>query len=327
MAKKRIASLLKLLISLGLLALLSRVIDWGQAWASLRSMRWPLFAGAFLLFQATQLIRSYRWRALLDALETRVPISRLLYLYYVGTFFNTFLPSGFGGDAVKMYELGHYSHRPSEAIGTVLVDRLAGIIVSLAMGVLAWPFAYRALPLREAVFVLVVSCGGLFAAWLLFQRTLADRLLRYAPAQVRGWLERLYLAVHTCGTRALRKALAISVLFNLVLFAMNYLLALALGQEIPFAYFVAFMPIISLSMLIPSVGALGTREGAYVLLFGAAGVPDHVAIAMSLAFYLVNVLTGIVGAALYAIAAVSGLTPRAPAKKEPDGSFDRRAGL
>lgn len=326
MARNRLASLLKLLISLGLLALLSRVIDWRQAWASLRGMRWALFAAAFSLFQVTLLIRSYRWRTLLDALETHVPIPRLLYLYYVGTFFNTFLPSGFGGDAVKMYELGRYSHRPSDAIGTVLVDRLAGIVVSLALGVLAWPFAYRALPLREAVFVLAVSCGGLLAAWLLFQRKLADRLMRYTPAKVRGALERLYLAVHTCGTRALRRALGISVLFNLVLFGMNYVIALALGQEIPFTYFVAFMPIISLSMLIPSVGALGTREGAYVLLFGAAGVPDHLAIAMSLAFYLVNVLTGIIGAVLYAGAALPGLAPRS-STKEPDGSFGRRSGL
>jgi hypothetical protein len=326
MPKNRIANLLKILISLGLLALLSRLIDWNQAWASLRGMSLPLFVGAFLLFQTTLLIRSYRWRALLDALGTRVPILRLLYLYYAGAFFNTFLPSGFGGDAVKMYELAHYSRRPSEAIGTVLVDRLAGIVVSLAMGVLAWPFAYRAVQPREAIFVLVISCGGLLGAWLLFRRSLADRVLHYAPNKVRSWMERLYNAVHTCGTQALRKALAISVLFNLVLFAMNYAIALALGQQIPFAYFVAFMPIISLSMLIPSVGALGTREGAYVLLFGAAGVPGHVAIAMSLAFYLVNVLTGIIGAALYATAALTGLGAR-PITKESDGPVDRRPGL
>jgi hypothetical protein len=62
-------------------------------------------------------------------------------------------------------------------------------------------------------------------------------------------------------------------------------------------------------MLIPSVGALGTREAAYVLLFGMAGVAEPVAIAMSLGFYLSNVLTGVVGAGLYAVDALAGLRP------------------
>ena len=63
-------------------------------------------------------------------------------------------------------------------------------------------------------------------------------------------------------------------------------------------------------MLIPSVGALGTREGAYVLLFGSTGVDEPLAIALSLSFYLVNVMTGAIGAILYAGSAVSGLRTR-----------------
>ncbi len=322
--KNRLINLLKLLVSLGLLALLSRLVDWRAAWEVLKAMHWGYLGLAFLLFQVTFLLRSYRWRALLDALDTHVPIPRLLYLYYVGGFFNTFLPSGFGGDAIKMYELGRYSHRPSEAVGTVLVDRLAGIIVLLAMGILAWPFVYRDLPAREATFVLGVSCAGLVASWVLFQRRLVEWLLKFLPKRVGAPLGRLYTAIHTCGTRALWKSLAISVLFNLVLFTMTFVIAIALGQRIPFIYFVAFMPIISLSMLIPSVGALGTREGAYVLLFGLANVPQHVAMAMSLGFYLVNVLTGVIGAVLYAIAAAKGMgVPRG--KEAVDGSVDRRA--
>lgn len=103
------------------------------------------------------------------------------------------------------------------------------------------------------------------------------------------------------------KALGVSVVFNLILFLMNHMVALALDTSIPFLYFVAFMPVVSLSMLLPSFGALGTPEGAYVLLFGTAGVSEPVAIAMSLAFYLINVLTGLVGGVLYAINALSGL--------------------
>ena len=101
--------------------------------------------------------------------------------------------------------------------------------------------------------------------------------------------------------------MAVSALFNITLFGLNYFIAKALGVDIPFMYFVAFMPVLSLSMLLPSVGALGTREGAYVLLFGMAGVSQPIAMAMSLSFYLISVLTGGIGAVLYAIEAVAGL--------------------
>ncbi len=330
--KNRLLNLAKLLVSVALLALIFRLIDPRQALASLRGMDWRFYAAAAVLFQLTLFIRSYRWRALLDALDTHVPVRRLLYLYYVGTLFNTFLPSGFGGDAVKMYELNRYSRRPSEAVGTVLVDRLAGIIMLFVMGLVAWPWVRQALPPREGYFLLLVSAGGLVATALFFQRRLMARLLRLLPKFVRSKVEALYTAIYTCGTQALWKALAISTLFNLVLFGVNYYLARALGVRLPLLYFAAFMPILSLSMLIPSVGALGTREGAYILLFGAAGVPQHVALAMSLAFYTINILTGAIGAALYAIVALRDLRTRASRiaaeeKESTDGSIDRRAGL
>lgn len=297
--KSRLFALLKVLISAGLLYLLFRTFDLQQSWSALRGMDLRLLVVAFALFELTLLVRSFRWRFLLDALGVAVPIHRLVYLYYVGTFFNTFLPSGFGGDPVKMYELARYSQRAPESVGTVLVDRLTGIVMLFVMGLLAWPWVYRTLPRDAAVFVLAASLFGLGAVWLFFQERLAERVLARMPQRFAGKVRSLYTAVHTCGTAALWKALGASAVFNLLLFAMNYFIARALGAQVPLLHIIVFMPILSLSMLLPSVGALGTREGAYVLLFGAAGVSEPIALAMSLSFYVINVATGVIGALLY----------------------------
>lgn len=305
--RKHLFDLAKVLISGILLFALFRAFDFKASIAALGAMEWGYFIIALLLFQLSLLLRSFRWRFLLDALSVHVPLHRLLYLYYVGSFFNTFLPSGFGGDAVKMYELARYSRRASESVGTVFVDRLAGITMLFIMGLLAWPLTYNKLPPREAMLLLVASVGGLFAAWLLFRQEWIGRLLRLLPKRLAGKVQSLYEAVHTCGVQALWKALAVSALFNLALFGLNYALALALGVRVPFWVVVAFMPVLSLSMLLPSVGALGTREGAYVLLFGAAGVPQPVAMAMSLAFYVINVITGVIGGLLYATASLAAM--------------------
>jgi len=305
--RKRLFSLLKVALSLGLLLLLFHLFDLSESWAALQQMDLFYFAGAFALFLLTMVLRGLRWRFFLNALQVPVPLHRLVYLYLAGTFFNTFLPSGFAGDAGKAYELARYSHRGSDSLSTVLMDRLSGLVVLFITGLLALPFTYRTLPQGEVILLLVASGGGLIATWVLFQERLAHRVLKVVPGKLRGKLESFYQAIHTCGTQALGKALAISLVFSGVLFLMNYLIALALDTRIPFLYFVAFMPVLSLSMLLPSFGALGTREGAYVLLFGRAGVSEPVAIAMSLTFYLINVITGLIGGALYALNALGGL--------------------
>ncbi len=313
--KNRLFSLIKLTVSAGLLVLLFTLFDVGEAWDALRQMRPVYMVAAFCLFQATLLLRSVRWKLLLKALSIDVPLGRLLHLYYVGTFFNTFLPSGFGGDAVKMVELARYSRKSSASIGTVLVDRLTGIIVLFVMGLVAWPFAHRSLPQRESLILLAASAGGLLASWLLFRRRLVAPLLHRLPQRVAVRLESLYDAVHTCGTGALWQAIGVSVAFNLVLFTIHYAVAMALNVQVPLLYFVVFMPLLSLSMLLPSVGALGTREGAYVLLFGIAGVAEPMAIAMSLSFYILNVLTGLIGSVLYALEALVGLRPAGTSRR------------
>ncbi|MGM0399883.1 MAG: lysylphosphatidylglycerol synthase transmembrane domain-containing protein [Chloroflexota bacterium] len=299
--KNKIYSLIKLTISIGLLLLLFTLFDFRESWEALRGMDYRYFGLAFLLFQSGLVIRSFRWHFLLDAVQVSVPIHRLLYLYYVGEFFNTFLPSGLGGDAVKMYELARHSQKRSEAVGTVFLDRVAGLVVLSAMGLAVLPLAPKSLPQQQIVVLGLASLMGLAGPWLLLQRRLAERIIGVMPNILRHKAQSLYDAVHTSGTHALWKALLVSIPFTIILFALNFSLALGLGIEIPFFYFVIFMPLLSLTLLLPSVGALGTRETAYVLLFGSAGISEPMAIALSLSLYFITACSGIIGALLYAL--------------------------
>lgn len=305
--KNKIYNLLKLIISVGLLLVLFTLFDFRESWDALRGMDYRYFGLAFILFQGGLVIRCFRWRFLLDAVQVPVPIHRLLYLYYVGEFFNTFLPSGLGGDAVKIYELARHSHKSSEAIGTVFLDRIAGLVVLSAMGLTVLPMVQRSIPQQQIFILGFASVIGLAGPWLMLQRRLADRIIGIMPGILRHKAQSLYNAVHTSGTHALWKSLLVSVPFTFILFTLNFLLALGLGIEVPFFYFVIFMPLLSLTLLLPSVGALGTRETAYVLLFGSAGIGEPMAIALSLSFYFVTVCTGIIGALLYALDSIMRL--------------------
>jgi glycosyltransferase 2 family protein len=306
--KDRLVSLLKFGVSAGLLCVLFRTMDVRESWDALRGMNWGFFLIALLLLWLTKLIRAYRWRVLLDAVDVRVPVLRLTYLYVVGTFFNTFLPSGFGGDAVRMYELNRYSHRGPASVSTVLLERLIGLAMIFALGLAALPLIYADLPQPEALGLALICGAGLIGSFLLFQHRIIEPLLGFLPPKVKVKMTALYEVVYAARrTGALWQSLGISLLFSVVLFVINYMLALAVGIHVSMLHIMVFMPILSLSMTLPSVGALGTREGAYVLVFAIAGVAAPVALAISLAFYALNVAIGIVGGLLYAVDALLGM--------------------
>lgn len=308
--KNRLLNLLKIGLSLGLLALLFTRIGIGEAMGAIQQMDLRAFAVAFLMFLLGVLIRAYRWQGLLEAVQLHAPLRRLVALYFVGSFFNTFLPTGVGGDVVRVYELSRDSQRTPESVGTVFVDRLAGLLVLFGLAIVALPFSRELITTELKLVILAITGGGILAAWLLFQKSWTDRVLRLLPFgdRLRGKVMDLYQAVHTCGTGAMGRALGVSLLFNLLLISVVAVLALGLGIRVSLWYFLLFVPLISFSLALPiSISGLGVRETTFVLLFGQAGVAQPQALALSLAFYGVTLTAGLVGGALYALEGMRGL--------------------
>jgi len=309
MTRKRLFNVLKIAVSLGLMAFIFTRINLVETWNALRGAHWGIMAVAFTLFVLTLPLRAFRWKALLDGLGVHAPISRLTVLYFVGTFFNIFLPTGVGGDVVRAVEFTQDSRHGAEAVGTVFVDRLTGLLVLFVIALAALPFSFRLVEPEVTVAIVVIALGGLAGGWLLLQGNMLGRIgrrLPFLPAQDK--LEKLYRAVGGCGRRALGRALTVSVIFNLVNILVNYLIALALGEHLSPWYFFAFVPLVSFSLTLPiSLGGLGVREGTYALLFGQAGVAPEKAVALSLAYYAITVLTGLIGGLMYAIEGARGL--------------------
>jgi hypothetical protein len=302
--RKQLGNLLKIGISAGLLAWVLPRIGLNQIWREIRSAHLGWLGAAFALNVLGTALRAYRWRALLTGLGLRVPIERLIRLYFVGTFFNTFLPSGFGGDLVRAIEVSDGGQHAHEAAGTVLVDRLTGILVLLALALLALPFSLGVIPPALAATLTTLALGGLLGGWLLFQRRLLNRIIDRLPERLplgaKGQIEKLYAAVAGAGRQAMAQALGISLLFNVLLILTNYAIARALNVEAALGHFFLFVPPTSLALMAPTLGGLGAREWAYTELWPQVGVGPAEAGAMSLLNYAVNAATGLIGAAIYA---------------------------
>jgi uncharacterized protein (TIRG00374 family) len=307
MRKDRLLNLLKICFSLALLALLLRQIGWQQTLETLRGAKFPYLAVAFVLYLVGIVVRAYRWQVLLNALKMDIPLAKLTALYFVGTFFSNFLPTGIGGDVVRVYELSKQSKRPIESVGTVLLDRGTGLLVLFLIALAALVFSYQVIAPNVAAAILLLCLGSWAGLGLVLKRDWLERwgLLRIM-AKIKQ-IRELYESVHACGLRAIGGALAISFVFNVLLIAVNYLITLSLGVNIPLWYFFLFIPLISFLLVLPiSLSGLGVREGGYVYLFAQAGVSAPLALAMSLLFYALNVVTGLIGGVLYALEGAQG---------------------
>ncbi len=316
------------LVGIGALTFLLWKIGVGETVAVLRSADFRLLGLAFGLFAISLVIRAARWAVLLRALSLRVPFGRLIYLYFVGAFFNSFLPTGFGGDVVRALELTQDAPTTA-AVGTVLVDRMTGLLVLLALGLGALPFSAADLAPWLVWTLVGIAGGGLLAGTLLLEGRFLRRITAWLPERFSldgpGFLGRLYAAVTGCGWRAVVQALAISLLFNLVNILINFLCGRAVGIDLPLGYFFITAPLISISLMVPvSIGGVGVRDWTVVALFGSAGVSSNAAASMSLSMYAVSAAAGLVGGAMYAAEGVRTIRRRgspAPAgRKEKEGS-------
>jgi hypothetical protein len=229
----------------------------------------------------------------------------LVELYFVGAFFGMFLPTGVGGDAVKMYELSRDDHNASAAISSVLVDRFTGLFVLFAIALLALIGGYELVTPQVRLLIALIFILSLVGVALLLQRTWIeswgrrlrlDRLLGRVKI-----LRELYLSVHLYGAPALLRATAASVVWNLILIMGYYLLGQAVGIDLSPWYYFLFVPIVSVLLLLPSLGGLGIREGATMVLFQQVGVSEARALALALAYDVVLLIHALIGACLYVL--------------------------
>jgi hypothetical protein len=312
--KQRLFDLAKLLASLLLLAYVLSKVDLQKMLAQLRAADLSWFVLGLLLFLFGVYLRAFRWRALLVDRLLPVPISKLTQLYFIGQFFNTFLPTGFGGDVIRMVELARYGVSKAEAVSTVFLDRFSGLMAFFVMTLIALPFASVissvVIPTSVMTILLAFGLAGIVGTCLMFERRWTTPLLNNLFARFQFPFKvkvvRLYETLRANSPRATAEAMLIGFAFNLLLIAINYLVSRALNQTIDIGYFFLFVPIISTALLLPLPNGLGVRENVYVLLFGSIGVSHESAVLMSLLFWTITMLTGLVGGVLYAAQGARG---------------------
>ncbi len=254
---------------------------------ALSSINVIAFLGAIALYLLAQLISTIRWKLLLP---DGFGLKKLFSLYMIGAFFNSFLPGIIGGDAIKGFYLYKTTGKVGLAMASVFMDRYLGLVVLITICAAAFPFGYHYLQGTNIEWVLLsIILSFIIGSFLFFGLRVGRQLKHLADLYN-------YFHIYRSETGTISKALLLSIFVQLSGFSAVYILALGLGEHVPFLSLFIYLPLIILVSMIPvSISGLGVREGAFVLFFGFIGVRPEAAAAISLSWFMSSSAGSLVG--------------------------------
>lgn len=301
-------TLLKAVVSFGLLGFLFYQTDSSALFRVITATNWLLLVPAVLILFSTTLLQNLRWTLIIRNFGLRISFGRLYRIVLIGCFFNLFLPSSVGGDFFRAYYLGKQKKIGVPiAAATTMIDRISGLSALLLLGLCCSFFSSQVLggiPIKIiflGIFLIFMTGIIMFFHPVLHAllekiliRLKAERLLQKTPEVYEG----------TARFRRNLPDILLTTLISLVIQTISicsvWVAARAVGIDAPFFIFLMFIPLINIAVAIPlTINGVGLREGMFFLLFSEIGVPMESSITLSLLTLLLNLGMALPGGVVY----------------------------
>jgi len=274
-AESKTSKLLKLLLKIAVTAVclcyVSGKIDFNKAGTALKNANWLYLFFALITFVVSKFLSAVRLNIYFRNIHIHLSEWGNIKLYWLGMFYNLFLPGSISGDAYKVILLTKKYNVPyKKTTAAVLLDRFSGL---LGLGlILAF---YSIIVIHNTLYVAAIIAGTILAVialYLVSKFWMKDFLYSFFPTFLLG----------------------IAVQASQVICA--YLIMTSLN--IPFQqteYIFLFLVSSVVAVLPLTIGGLGARE--VVFLEGAKyfGLLQETSVIISLLFYLITLVTSACG--------------------------------
>ncbi|MBN4046864.1 flippase-like domain-containing protein, partial [bacterium AH-315-P07] len=301
-SKKNLANFLKLVVGISLISWLLYSADIHEVANVLADARINYLLTAVFLFVILLATFTLRLHLLVKHVtESFLETGRLVIVSY---FFNSFLPSGIGGDSYKVIYLRRRIDSWSQVLALVTLDRVVGLFVITVAGIVYTLLADipsgffgtsesmdggRLLLIAIATGILIAGMMGL-GAWK--NETLRTRLKKIV-LRVRSLLSalppRTYVAL-----------LLISVISHIARILRFYVYLLCFGVDFAIVDLVFVLFVMQVVVLLPiSIGGLGLQEGTIAYCLSLFGVPLPVGLAVGLLNRAILWLASLVGGLVF----------------------------
>lgn len=268
--RSSIISILKIVFTLLVCFLLVSKIDLHQFYLSLVNVNPAYLILSTILWPVSLIISSLRWKVVLDSYGIKVKLNDLFDLYWIGAFFNNFLPSSFGGDGYKAYYLNkRFRNRKTIIVSSLVIERGMGFLALIVTGLIAG-FSFLNIVIGIPVVLLLYSMQvvGLivFTTVLVVKPEIKFGSSNSFLSKISAFLN----SIQSFGEnrQAMLTSMVYSVLFVIISIFSTYLIFLAFGVTVQLGILFLVLPMIHFSELVPfTINSLGIKEGLAVYLF------------------------------------------------------------
>ncbi|MDA8116224.1 MAG: lysylphosphatidylglycerol synthase transmembrane domain-containing protein [Actinomycetota bacterium] len=262
---------------------------------------------SFLTTLVGIVLSGYRWQRVLDALEVPSRMRDLVELQLAGMFAGNFLPSTVGGDVVRATWLAKLNKLGADSAASVVLERLTGWLV-LPLLVLAGMFIDPGILhlggiSKIILLVALLTLSGLVAIVAVFRSAHLTKRARRVKA-IGELLQSLYSGLGKVQRRpsTLLPVFGWAFMYQLCVLLASIFAAQALHISIGWKEMLVFVPTVAMLQVVPlTIGGLGIREGALVLMLHPLGIGSAQAIAFGLLVYAINIGASLLGAPSFAL--------------------------
>ncbi len=266
--KQRFFTGLKFIFTVAALFFVFREIEWNLLSVVLLNSNISLLSIAAVIFIVSKLISAYRLLGFFKCIGLNLGGLYNLKLYWIGMFYNLFLPGGIGGDGYKVYLLHkQFDTDLKSLVRASLIDRISGLVSLLFLGGLGFIFLYQNANddywlLRTIIACLIV----LFPLHYVIVKLLFEQ---FSPFVAKSILLSL-------GVQVMQLMSAWCILKSLGIESNE----IAYGVLFLFSSFVSIFPF--------TIGGLGSREFTFLMGYQYFRIDETICIALSLIFTLIS---------------------------------------
>jgi hypothetical protein len=279
--KNLVVFIIKLGVAVGLLVYVAKTKVNAEGMAELRKLfQSPLILGAAIgAFSVQLVLGAQRLRILLAPQQVQLSYFTALRLTYVGAFFDTFMITSVGGDAIKAIYLARVVAREKrvEAVSVLVLDRLMGLIGLLALTLLVAALQFQKLSSStETAWVIkwliivpgvLLVCTAMLLSETVYMSGPMQAMLRILPFG--GTLGRAYGSLQKFRDRpgVLLRAFAISLVVHFFGVLTGYILMLGMNGNADMGPFFVALLICNFACSFAPFAGIGVGQAIYGPMF------------------------------------------------------------
>ncbi len=306
--KKYLKTILKITISVLLFSVLIYTVDFDSVLTSAENFDYRYGIYAIMFTCLNYFISSVRWKNLLSIYENtkHITVKHLTSLYFVGSFFNNFMPTSIGGDAYKIFRLGKQINSVENAFSATFMERFTGMIALVFISVFGLLGLYTVeqsqLKGFDSTWVMVAILAGLLFV-LIFGFVAGLKVLDFARKKISKF-EKIYVSL--VAYRGKNRVLAIAFLTSFAVQFLSiftqYFVFKGLGMELDILKTLFIFPIITLAgFFIPSLNGIGVQDVLYRMSYTFLLVTPELALTASIIYHFVRLSVSLIGGLLYVV--------------------------